>query len=141
MVGPSAEKEFGSLYTFYIIMFVAVASAVAHMLLGPKDGYQLGASGVVFAMIILNSLISATNGTIPMSFIITTALWVSGEISGFFFPTDNVSHIAHLSGAAAGAAAGYYVYHIKEIKKREANKKNKFSFFKFTFFDFKSKKA
>ncbi|KAH8048944.1 hypothetical protein JL722_12179 [Aureococcus anophagefferens] len=59
LVGPASEKEFGSMNLLKIMVYVAVSSAVAHMALGPANGYQLGASGVVFALILLNSRVVA----------------------------------------------------------------------------------
>ena len=117
LVGPSCEKEFGSLNLLKISFYVALASAVAHMVLGPANGYQLGASGVVFALILLNSLLSAHSGTVPLTFVLTALLWVSDEVFRFFFASDQVSHVAHLSGAVVGTAAGYAI-HADRAKER-----------------------
>ena len=76
LVGPASEKEFGSMNLLKIMFYVAVSSAVAHMALGPANGYQLGASGVVFALILLNSLLSAHSGVVPLTFLLTAGLWV-----------------------------------------------------------------
>ena len=54
---PACERHFGALALLKIIFYVALASGVAHMFLGAHNTVQLGASGVVFSMIILNSLI------------------------------------------------------------------------------------
>ena len=88
LVGPASEKEFGSMNLLKIMFYVAVSSAVAHMALGPANGYQLGASGVVFALILLNSLLSAHSGVVPLTFLLTAGLWVSDEVFRFFFAQD-----------------------------------------------------
>eukprot|EP00617_Octactis_speculum_P020747 CAMPEP_0185757198 /NCGR_PEP_ID=MMETSP1174-20130828/15665_1 /TAXON_ID=35687 /ORGANISM="Dictyocha speculum, Strain CCMP1381" /LENGTH=143 /DNA_ID=CAMNT_0028436511 /DNA_START=176 /DNA_END=607 /DNA_ORIENTATION=+ len=120
LVGPPCEKEFGSRDLFKIMCYVAVSSAVAHMMFGAKFGWQLGASGVVFALILLNSLLSARSGTVPLTFIITVMLWVGTETRSLFFSTDGISHIAHLSGAAVGTMAGYALH--KKAAQERADK-------------------
>ena len=74
-----------------------------------------GASGVVFALILLNSLISARTGQLPLTFVLTLVLWCSGEVAALL-AEDGVSHIAHLSGAAVGSYAGYHLHAEQEKK-------------------------
>jgi rhomboid protease GluP len=109
LVGPTVEHEFGSMNTFIIFVIVAVISAFVHILVGNNYTHQLGASGVVFCCILLNSLVSATYGKIPLSFIITAFMYLGDEFIQFFWPTNNISHHAHLSGGFVGAVAGYYI--------------------------------
>lgn len=109
LVGPSAEHVYGSTTMLLVIALVAVTSAAAHILVGSPHTHQLGASGVVFAVILLNSLMAAVSGTIPLSFILTAALWVSDEVYKFFFGRDGVSHHAHLTGAIVGTVVAYYI--------------------------------
>jgi Rhomboid family len=69
----------------------------------------LGASGVCFAFILLNSLVSAKRGKLPLSFVLTAIWWLGDELIDFFFSGDGVSHHAHLVGGIVGAAFGYYL--------------------------------
>lgn len=117
LVGPSVENEFGSENLAKIMLAVAVSSWFAHVLAGRENSVQLGASGVVFALILLNSLVSATVGTVPLSFVITAIIWVSEELYLLFFGKDGVSHHAHLTGAIVGTLAGYYI-HRQRAKER-----------------------
>jgi membrane associated rhomboid family serine protease len=110
LVGPSVEHVFGSKNLLLIMLVVAVVSAFAHILLGNAHTHQLGASGVVFACILLNSLVSATNGTIPLSFLLTVILYMGDELFQFFWNSDATSHHAHLTGGLVGAAAGFYIH-------------------------------
>jgi membrane associated rhomboid family serine protease len=120
LVGPSVEHEFGSRNLFYIILLVAVSSALAHILVGQGFTHQLGASGVVFACILLNSLVSASSGKIPMSFVITFWLYIGDELYKFFFAGDATSHHAHLVGGMVGAAAGFKI-HQRRVKEMTRN--------------------
>jgi len=109
LVGPSSEAVFGSVNLIYIIIIVAISSAWAHILMGGYHTRQLGASGVCFAVILLNSLVSAKRGKIPVSFVLTVVWWLGDELIDMLFAGDNVSHHAHLVGGIVGAAAGYYL--------------------------------
>lgn len=110
LVGPAVEHEFGSKNFLLIIVAVAVSSAFVHLAVGKEYTYQLGASGVVFAAILLSSLVTASHGTIPLSFIIVATWWIGDEMWKFFFSGDAVSHHAHISGGIVGTIAGYYIH-------------------------------
>lgn len=109
LVGPSVEHTFGSKNLLTIIFAVAISSAFAHIMLGGYNTHQLGASGVVFACILLNSLSSAKHGKIPVSFLLTSLLYLGEEFVKFVFPKGHVSHHAHLVGGLVGAAAGFVI--------------------------------
>jgi membrane associated rhomboid family serine protease len=119
LVGPSAEHVYGSQAMLLTFLLVALVSAVAHILVGGEYTHQLGASGIVFCVILLNSLVAADSGTIPLSFLLTAGLWVTDEVIKFVWNTDHMSHHAHLTGAIVGTAAGYY---FKGKSAFEANK-------------------
>ena len=115
LVMPACERHFGALALLKIIFYVALASGVAHMFLGAHNTVQLGASGVVFSMIILNSLIemgnpgrSGTVGKIPLTFLCQICLWCWKEVLSQLFSQGNtgISHIAHLVGAVVGTVMG-----------------------------------
>jgi hypothetical protein len=85
------------------------SSAWAHILIGQHHTRQLGASGVCFALILLNSLVSAKRGKLPVSFVLTAIWWLGDELFDFFLAGDGVSHHAHLVGGIVGAALGYHL--------------------------------
>jgi len=117
LIGPSVEHAFGSRNLITIILVVALASAAAHIIVGGNNTHQLGASGVVFACIILNSLVSANYGKIPLSFIIVAFLYLGDELVDLFFARDATSHHAHLVGGIVGGAAGFYIHKRKNQEK------------------------
>lgn len=117
LVGPSVEHAFGSENLIVIIAVVALASAAAHIVVGGSRTHQLGASGVVFAFIILNSLVGAKYGKISVSFLIVTTLYLGDELIDFFFAGDAMSHHAHLVGGVVGGFAGYYIQKRKNDEK------------------------
>lgn len=110
LVGPAVEHEFGSRNLLLIILLVAFSSAMVHLAVGADHTYQLGASGVVFACILLSSLVTASAACIPLSFVIVAIWWLGDELFKFFFSGDGVSHHAHISGGIVGTMAGYYIH-------------------------------
>ena len=120
LVGPSCERVFGFYNLSKIFVWTAVASSAAHMSLGPSNAVQLGASGVVFMLILLNSLVEVKIGRIPLTFVCQICLWCNKEIVAQLFSNDHISHIAHLSGAIVGSVAGYY-FHGYRVQKRAAD--------------------
>ena len=82
LVGPAAEREFGTQQVAIVGVVVAVASALAHMAFGHSHSGQLGGSGVVSALILLNSLGAASSGRVPLTFLLTAVFW-SRAVSSF----------------------------------------------------------
>ena len=121
LVGPACEREFGFKNLSKLVGYVCIASSIAHMLFANETSVQLGASGVVFMLILLNSLVSLRTGTIPLTFVLQVCLWVNKEIIAQLFVVgsgeDSVSHVAHLSGAIVGTVMGYKL-HYDDIKVR-----------------------
>lgn len=117
LVGPSTEHTFGSKNLILIMFVVAVCSGIGHMVFGPPHTTQIGASGVVFALILLNSLVSAKSGQIPVSFVLTTTLFVGDEIWQSLFVSDTIAHSAHLIGALVGTVAGYMIHDHRESER------------------------
>jgi len=116
LVGPSSEHVFGSFNLMIIMIAVALSSAVTHVWFGKQWTRQLGASGICFALILLNSLVGARAGKIPLSFLLTAGLWISEEIWRLLLAQDGVSHHAHLTGALVGMAAGYEIHSRQQQK-------------------------
>jgi GlpG protein len=118
LVCPAVERHWGGKQLCAIFLYVALASGFAHILMGPGNSAQLGASGVVFSTILLNSLIeightgkSGVKGRLPLTFIFTVLLWVNKEIVSQLFSSEDtgVSHIAHLVGSVVGTVMGYHL--------------------------------
>ena len=106
--GPAVESAFGAARLSKLFAWVALASSLSHMLLGPANSVQLGASGVVFALILLNSLLQREKDRVPLTFICTAVAWLVGEI---IHPQgDRTAHSAHLVGAAVGTWFGHKIH-------------------------------
>ena len=106
VIGPVLEEKYGSLHLLRAIAITAVVSAAANMLLFPGTAI-LGASGIVFMMIVLSSLAGMQEGRIPLTLILVVILYLGGEVLDGIFQRDNISQMTHILGGLCGAVIGF----------------------------------
>ncbi len=104
LLGHIIEKRYGSKRMFYMLTFTGVITALIHILL--FDHKLIGASGLVFMMIVLSSLIDIREKEISVSFILIVLLFIGKEIVESF-ESDAVSQFAHIFGGVMGVFFGY----------------------------------
>lgn len=104
LLGPIVEKKFGSKLLLLMMLATALATSIINILFFNTG--LLGASGIVFMLIILTSLLDIKNGEIPLTFILVAIIFIGKEILGAF-EADNISHTAHIIGGAVGALFGF----------------------------------
>ena len=66
-----------------------------------------GASGVVFAFIILASFTGFKEGEIPLTFILVAVIFIGQQVYEGIDVQDNLSNMAHIVGGIVGAVLGY----------------------------------
>ena len=110
VVGPLLEEKYGSKDILIVILTTAFITGLVHFICFPKV-QLLGASGVVFAFILLASLTSFEEGKIPLTFILVAALYIGEQIYGGLFVKDDVSNLTHILGGIVGAASGFAFPH------------------------------
>ena len=66
-----------------------------------------GASGVVFAFILLTSFTNFREGEIPVTFILVALIYIGQQVYQGLFVQDNISNMAHIVGGIVGAVFGY----------------------------------
>ncbi len=106
LVGPILEEKYGSPKLAVMIFLTALVTGILHVVLF-SGAALLGASGVLFMMIVLASF-TQSKGGIPMTFILVVLLYLGREIYGAFQP-DQVSQFAHLVGGILGAVFGFFM--------------------------------
>jgi membrane associated rhomboid family serine protease len=67
----------------------------------------LGASGIVFMLILLASFTNFRKGEIPLTFILVLVLYVGQQILQAVGTTDNISHFTHILGGFCGSIFGF----------------------------------
>ncbi len=106
VVGPLLEEKYGSLNLLFVVMATALATGVVNYIFFPHV-QLLGASGVVFALILLSSFTSIREGSIPMTFLLVALIYISQEVYRGVFVQDNVSNLTHIVGGFVGSGLGY----------------------------------
>ena len=105
VVGPPLEEKYGSRPLFWAIFLTAFVSGMVHWLFFPGTAL-LGASGIVFMMIVMSSLAGMKNGCIPITLILVLVLYIGGEIVDGVMLKDNISQLSHIVGGICGAFLG-----------------------------------
>lgn len=105
VVGPPLEEKYGSRSLFWAIFITALVSGLVQWLFFPGTAL-LGASGIVFMMIVMSSLAGMKDGYIPITLILVLVLYVGGEIVDGVVLSDNVSQLTHIIGGVCGAFLG-----------------------------------
>lgn len=101
LLGPIVEEHFGHGFTALSILAVALATGIVHFILFPHTAL-LGASGVVFAFIIMSSAIGLRKHEIPITFILVAILYLGEQIVDALFVKDSISQLTHIIGGIVG---------------------------------------
>lgn len=105
VLGPMLEEKYGSKDLLLAIAITAVVSALVHGLV--SGGALLGASGIVFMMIMLSSLTGMKSGTVPLTMILVAVVYIGGEIVDGIVNRDSISQLTHIVGGICGTAIGF----------------------------------
>ena len=89
ILGPMLEEKYGTSNMVFIMLVTALATGLANLIFFPNIRL-LGASGIVFAMILLSSIT------------ITEEQAYQG-----LFTADNISQMAHIVGGMIGSVLGF----------------------------------
>ena len=106
LLGPMLEEKHGSTTILEIIGITAVITGVVNYVFCWNTAL-CGASGVVFAFIILASFTGFKEGEIPLSFILVAVIFIGQQIYDGVTIRDNISNLAHIVGGLVGAVIGY----------------------------------
>ena len=104
LIGPILEERHGSFRLLVMILVTALVTGLVNLAVSSNG--LMGASGIVFMMILLASMANVRGGEIPLTFIAVAVIYLGGEIVKSF-RADHVSHMAHLIGGAVGAGFGF----------------------------------
>ena len=109
LIGPILEEKYGSRKLIEIILIVAFVTGIIHIFLFPRMGL-LGASGVVFAFILLARVTGDRSGNeIPLTMLIVAVIYIGQELYSGLVLSDNVSQLTHIIGGSIGAVYGMSV--------------------------------
>ncbi|MCL2602469.1 MAG: rhomboid family intramembrane serine protease [Treponema sp.] len=111
LIGPILEEVYGSFSLLIMIIITALVTGVLNVLFFSSG--LLGASGVVFMMILLASFTNFSKGEIPLTFILVLLLYLGRELFDSFgggaagAANGNISQFAHIVGGFIGSLFGF----------------------------------
>ncbi len=106
LLGPMLEEKYGSKRILQVILITAFVTGVVNYVFFWNVAL-CGASGVVFAFILLTSFTSFKNGEIPLTFILVAIVFLGQQVYEGVFLQDNISNLSHVVGGIIGSFVGY----------------------------------
>ncbi|MFT4601933.1 MAG: membrane associated rhomboid family serine protease [Arenicella sp.] len=104
LLGPIVEEKYGAKNLIIMMFSTAVITGIIH--LSFSNSGLLGASGIVFMLILLVSLVNFKNKEIPLTFVLIVLVYIGKEVLGTF-TEDQVAHSTHIVGGIVGAFFGF----------------------------------
>lgn len=106
-VGPTVEERFGSRRLLLAILVTALVTGLILWFFFPTAAL-MGASGVVFMLIVLASFAGVRGGVIPLTLILVLALYLGGEIVQAVTGTAGLQQLTHIAGGVVGVIFGFW---------------------------------
>lgn len=106
LLGPMLEEKYGSDRIIIVIVITALATGLINYIFFGNVAL-CGASGVVFAFIVLASFTGFKAGEIPLTFILVVIIFIGQQVYEGITIQDNISNMAHIVGGIVGACVGY----------------------------------
>lgn len=106
LLGPMLEEKYSSRTLMEIIALTALVTGLVNYIFFWNVAL-CGASGVVFAFIILASFTGFKDGEIPLTFILVALIYVGQQVIDGILVSDNVSNLSHIIGGLIGGIIGY----------------------------------
>ncbi len=106
LLGPMLEEKYGTKRILGAMLITAVVTGLVNYILFWNVAL-CGASGIVFAFILLTSFTSFKEGELPLTFILVFVIYIGQQIFEGVFVNDNVSNLSHIIGGLIGAVVGY----------------------------------
>jgi GlpG protein len=106
LLGPMLEEKYGSKIILKVMLVTALVTGIINYIFFWNIGL-CGASGIVFAFIIMASFTGFRNGEIPLTFLLVAVIFIGQQIYEGIMVQDNISNMAHIAGGLVGAVVGY----------------------------------
>ena len=107
LLGPILEERYGSGLLLVMMFLTAFVTGMLNVLFFTHP--LLGASGIVFMLILLISFTNVRKGEIPLTFILIILLFLGQEIYRALAERNNISEFAHIIGGACGGLFGFFL--------------------------------
>ena len=115
ILGPMIEEKYGARNTAIIILATAAVTGIISMIFFPRI-MLLGASGVVFAFILIGSITAKEDRKIPVTFILVALLYIGQQVWQGVTQRDSISQMSHIIGGITGSVLGFTL-NVRQHKK------------------------
>jgi len=111
LVGPMLEEKYGGKWLIIMMVVTAFVTGILHVAVLPFPHAKLGASGIVFMMMLLGSFTNLSKGRIPLTFIFALFFYIGREVMIYANAgaTTNIAHMTHIVGGLCGAVFGFII--------------------------------
>ena len=109
LIGPMIEEKYGTINLLIMILITAGITGIINHIIGRKR--ILGASGIVFMLIMMSSFVNIETGKVPITLILMFICYIVDEIIDAIFKKDDVSHSGHIIGAICGTIFGFLYFY------------------------------
>jgi membrane associated rhomboid family serine protease len=104
LLGPIVEEKYGDSRTLFMMLITALVTGLLNLLFFHTG--LMGASGIVFMLILLVSFTNTKSGEIPVTFILVALLFIGKEVIASL-NSDQISQFAHIIGGVCGSVFGF----------------------------------
>lgn len=104
LLGPIVEEKYGSKSLLIMILLTGLITGLLNVFFFSTG--LMGASGIVFMLILLVSFTNTKSGEIPLTFVLVAILFIGKEVLQSL-NADHVSQFAHIMGGACGSVFGF----------------------------------
>lgn len=105
VIGPMLEEKYGSKRMLLFIVSTALITGVFHIIF--FNTALIGASGIVFMLILLSSITGISEQRIPLTLILVAITYIGSEIVDAIAQTDQISQLTHIVGGICGVLLGF----------------------------------
>lgn len=106
LLGPMLEEKYGASDVMLVIAATAFVTGVVNYVFFWNVAL-CGASGVVFAFILLASFTSFKEGEIPLTVILVALIFLGQQVYEGLFLQDDISNMGHIIGGVVGGVVGF----------------------------------
>lgn len=104
LLGPIIEEKYGSSRLMYMIFATAIITGLLNIFFFNTG--LMGASGIVFMLILLVSFTNVSAGQIPVTFILVALLFIGKELLQSV-EVNQIAESAHIIGGLCGSFFGF----------------------------------
>lgn len=122
LLGPALEEKYGSLKLLFSIVATAVITGIIQCAISSNTAL-LGASGIVFMMIVMSSCTSFKDGQLPITLLLILVIYLGDQVVAGLSAKDSISQMGHIIGGLCGMGFGLTL----SPNKRSAEKTKKYS--------------